>query len=149
MFGNPSLTTRIAIGKTIGLAVGIIGFISMPYFWPEASTMFRWAILLWYVTLGAIVAVFGVYTWNPIFKFSMPWWFMGPWIGAWMNFLLALFIYEDLQAFMLAWPGPDGIITSPFWFSAEGALVGGVIAYLATRFGGEGKECVDEAPPEP
>jgi uncharacterized membrane-anchored protein YhcB (DUF1043 family) len=33
--------------------------------------------------------------------------------------------------------------TSPFWFVAEGAVIGLVIGYVATRFGGEGKEIVD------
>ncbi|MFL2546001.1 MAG: hypothetical protein ACJ0SL_01340 [Candidatus Rariloculaceae bacterium] len=37
----------------------------------------------------------------------------------------------------------DGALTSPFWFAAEGAIIGGIIGYFATRFGGEGKECVD------
>ena len=31
MFGNPSLVTRIAVGKTVGLAFGLIGFLMMPY----------------------------------------------------------------------------------------------------------------------
>jgi len=33
------------------------------------------------------------------------------------------------------------MFTSPLWFSLEGAIIG----YLATRFGGEGKETVEEA----
>jgi hypothetical protein len=31
---------------------------------------------------------------------------------------------------------------SPFWLTAEGAFVGFVIGYFATRFGGEGSETV-------
>ena len=30
MFGNPSLTTRIAIGKAIGFLVGLAGFVFAP-----------------------------------------------------------------------------------------------------------------------
>ena len=47
MFGNPSLVTRIAIGKAVGLAFGLIGFIFLPYFWPEASLLLRVGILFW------------------------------------------------------------------------------------------------------
>lgn len=118
MFGKPSLVTRIAIGKGIGFLVGLIGFISLPLFLPEAGWLIRWGILLWYTTLGAIIGVFGVFTYHPVLKLPMPWWFRAPLLGA------------------------DGILTSPFWFAAEGALVGLVIGYVATRFGGEGKETV-------
>ncbi len=70
MFEKQSLTTRIMVGKGLGLAVGLLGFILMPLFLP----------------------------------------------------------------------GADGILQSPFWIAAEGAIAGFVIGYFATRFGGEGKE---------
>jgi hypothetical protein len=54
------LVTRIAIGKGVGFLVGLIGFIFLPYFLPEAGWLIRWGILLWYTTLGAIIGVFGV-----------------------------------------------------------------------------------------
>ncbi len=72
MFGKPSLVTRIAIGKGIGFLVGLIGFISLPFFLPEAGWLIRWGILLWYTTLGAIIGVFGVFTWHPVLKLPMP-----------------------------------------------------------------------------
>ena len=34
------------------------------------------------------------------------------------------------------------MLTSPFWFALEGALIGLLIGYLATRYGGEGPETV-------
>ena len=34
------------------------------------------------------------------------------------------------------------ILSSPFWFVAEGAMAGLVIGFAATRFGGEGPETV-------
>ncbi len=40
--------------------------------------------------------------------------------------------------------GLNGLLASPFWFVLEGAIVGMIIGYCATRFGGEGKETVDE-----
>jgi len=89
-----------------------------------------------------MIGVFGVFTYHPILKMPMPWWFRAPLIGAWMNFVLVLFAYDDLRAIMVSVFGETGIITSPFWFSAEGAIIGLIIGNLATRFGGEGKETV-------
>ncbi len=68
------MVTRIAIGKDIGFLVGLIGFISLPFFLPEAGWLIRWGILLWYTTLGAII---GVFTWHPVLKLPMPWWMGG------------------------------------------------------------------------
>ena len=144
MFGNPSLVTRIAIGKGIGLVVGLIGFILLPTFWAEADIMLRWGVLLWYITVGAFIGVFGVFTYHPVLKLPMPWWFRAPLIGAWMNFVLVFFAYDTFQAMMISvMRVASGIWTSPFWFVLEGAIIGLIIGYFATRFGGEGKETVD------
>ena len=44
---------------------------------------------------------------------------------------------------MTAWLGTDaGVITSPFWFVLEGAFVGLIIGFVATRLGGEGPQTV-------
>ena len=139
MFENPSLITRIAIGKVIGFLFGLIGFIFLPYFLPESDCLLRWGILLWYTTLGAIIGMFGVFTYHPILKLPFPWWFRAAVVGAWMNFVLTFFAFDAMQAMMFAVFGEDGILTSPFWFTAEGAIVGLIIGYFATRFGGEGK----------
>ena len=144
MFEKPSLVTRIAIGKSIGLLIGLIGFITLPFFLPEAGWLFRWGILLWYTTLGAIIGVFGVFTWHPVLRLPMPWWFRAPLVGAWMNFVLVFFAYAEMQAVMTSLFGAGGRLSSPFWFAAEGAVVGLVIGYVATRFGGEGKETIGE-----
>lgn len=143
MFEKPSLTARIAIGKGIGFLIGLAGFVFLPFFFPEASWLIRWGVLLWYTTVGAIIGVFGVYTWHPILRLPMPWWFRAPVLGAWMNFVLTFFAYDSMQAMMVSMFGEQGIMRSPFWFTAEGAIVGFIIGYFATRFGGEGKEAVD------
>ena len=140
MFGNPSLTTRIAVGKAVGFLFGLAGFIALPFLVPEAGLMIRWGILLWYTTLGAIIGVFGVFTWHPLLKLPMPWWVSAPFLGAWMNFVLVLFIYEMMRGVIISIFGQDGLITSPFWLVAEGALIGFIIGYCATRLGGEGTE---------
>ncbi len=124
MFKNPSLMMRIAIGKSVGLVIGILGFIIMPWFWPDVPTMMQWAILFWYISVGAVIGMFGVFTWHPVLHLPMPWWFRAPFIAAWMNFVLTLFIYDTLQPMMIDYFGINGAFTSPFWFVAEGALVG-------------------------
>lgn len=143
MFGNPSLMTRIAIGKAIGLLFGLAGFILLPFFLPEAGWLLRWGILLWYTTVGAFIGVFGVVTYHPVLKLPMPWWFRAPLIGAWMNFVLTFFAYDVMGDMMASLFGEGGALSSPFWFTAEGAIIGLIIGYFATRFGGEGKATVD------
>ena len=142
MFSNPSLMTRIAIGKSVGFLIGLSAFFFIPYFLGESSWMLRWAFLFWYTTMGAFVGVFGVFTWHPILKLPMPWWFRSTIIGAWMNFVLTLFIYDEMQVYMTTVFGEGGMLSSPFWFVSEGALVGFIMGFLCTRFGGEGVETV-------
>ena len=115
MFGKPSLVTRIAIGKSMGLAFGLIGFLMLPYVLPEADPMMRWGFLLWYRTLGAIIAIFGIFASHPVLQLPLPWWFRAPFIGGWMNFVLTLLMYEDLRDFSLSLFGPGSLFTSPFW----------------------------------
>ena len=143
MFSNPSLTTRMAIGKLLGFAIGLLGFVLLPYFWPEAPIMIRWGVLLWYTTVGAVVGMVGVFTRHPVLKLPMPWWFRAPVIAGWMNFVLTFFAWDVMATMLISMFGPDGLLTSPLWFVLEGAIVGLIIGYLATRFGGEGKAAVD------
>ena len=139
MFGNPSLITRIAIGKGIGFLFGLAGFVLLPYFLPEADWQLRWGILLWYTTIGAIIGVFGVFTYHPVLKLPFPWWFRAPLVGAWMNFVLTFFAHDAMEAMLVSIIGGGNIF---LWFTAEGAVIGLIIGYFATRFGGEGKETV-------
>ncbi len=142
MLEKPSLVTRIAVGKGVGFAVGLIGFLSLPYFVPEAGWLIRWGVLLWYTTLGAIIGMFGVFTTHPVLKLPLPWWVRAPVLGAWMNFVLTFFAYDTMKDMLVVMFGAEGALASPFWFTLEGALVGLLIGYFATRFGGEGKETV-------
>lgn len=143
MLKNPSLATRIAVGKVIGLVIGLVGFFALPQFYPEASWQLRWGILLWYVTMGAIVGVLGVVTRHPVLMLPLPWWVRAPIVGAWLNFVLTFFAYRDMEAVLTATFGAGGAVTSPFWFVLEGAVVATVMGYCATRFGGEGRASVD------
>ena len=146
MFQKPSLMLRIAIGKGVGFLIGLIGLVALPYFVADVDWMTRFGVLFWYATVGAMIGVFGVFTYHPILHLPMPWWFRAPLIGAWMNFVLTLFVYDTFAIWMPEISdvtfGNATLMISPFWFVLEGALVGLLIGYLATRFGGEGKETV-------
>ncbi len=142
MFTKPSLFLRIVIGKSVGFLFGLMGFISIPYFLSAPNALLQWGVLLWYTSIGALIGVFGVFTYHPILKLPMPWWIRGPILGAWMNLVLTFFAYDIMEEMMISIFGESGLMSSPFWFTLEGAIVGLVIGYLATRFGGEGKETV-------
>ncbi len=138
---KPSLLARIAIGKAVGLAVGIIGMLVAPLFFPDVDLMTRIGILLWYPTMGALIGVFGVMNYHPVLHMPMPWWVRAPLVGAWMNFVLVFFAYDTLAVmFEVAMGSP----WSPFWFVLEGAIVGAIIGFFATRFGGEGAELLKQ-----
>jgi len=140
MFGNPSIFTRITIGKGIGFIFGMIGLLSLPYFLPDVGWHFRWGILLWYITFGALIGLAGVITTCPFSNISMSWWLRSMMAGAWLNFVLTFFAYDEMSAMMIALFGVGGVLSSPYWFVLEGVLIGLLIDYFATRFGGEGKE---------
>lgn len=139
---SPSLVRRIAIGKVIGLGFGLVGFFTIPFISADIGIHPRIGVLLWYPTVGAVIGVFGIFTSHPVLKLPMPWWFRAPVIGAWMNLVLTFFAYDTMQTLLLAMFGPAGAMSSPYWFVAEGALIGLIIGYLATRFGGEGTSTI-------
>lgn len=142
MFEFSGVMKRIAVGKLVGFIIGLLGFFLLPYIYPETSSMLKWGVLFWYTTFGAIIAAFGVFTYHPVLKISMPWWFRGPFIGAWLNLVLTFFAYQQFEQIMLAVFGEGGVMQSPFWFVLEGAIFGWLIDYLATKCGGEGEATV-------
>lgn len=138
MISQRNLTYRIGAGKGIGLLIGLMAFISVPYFLSDVPNSFRWAVLLWYPTLGAMVGVFGIYSSHPVLSFKLPWWVRGALIGAWMNFLLTLFMLNEMSAMVAAVMGEYSRYASPYFMVLEGALVGLLIDYILTRVFGDG-----------
>ena len=143
MATQPSLTRRIIIGKTIGLAFGLAGFLLLPLFDPQVGWLLRWGILFWYTTLGAILGMFGVMTRSPVIEFPLPWALRGIFIGAWMNFMLTFFVDDTLAVMMASVFGQGSLLSSPWWIVLEGAVIGLIIEFFATRWGGEGPETAE------
>jgi hypothetical protein len=139
MFSKPSILTRITVAKLIGLLLGVIGFFAAPAFGIDDMRL-RIGILFWYLIVGAFIGMAGVFTWHPMLKMKMPWWFMGPWIGAWMNFVLIMMTWEIFAPLMA--DGRFWGFTSPWWCVVEGAIVGLLIGGLTSWIGGEGPETV-------
>ncbi|MFT7571524.1 MAG: hypothetical protein ACI9JL_002566 [Paracoccaceae bacterium] len=143
MADHPSIIVRIAIGKAIGFAVGLAGFIALPFLVPDISWQLRWGILFWYTTVGAIIGVFGIFSRHPVLMVPMPWWIRAPLIGGWMNFVLMFFAYEQMKVILIALFGVGSTLNSPLLFVLEGVVVGALIGWCATRIGGEGPDTVD------
>lgn len=132
---TPSFVKRLGLAKLFGFIVGMLAFIFISLLWPDETLMFRIGFLFWYLTLGAVIGLFGVLDFHPALKLRMPFWVRGPWVGAWFNFVLVFLLHDKLlQPFALF-----GISLNPFWLVLEGAVVGLLIDWLATKFGGEGK----------
>lgn len=132
---SASLFVRIAIGKSVGFILGLIGFVLMPYWLgPEIDAHLRWGVLLWYTTLGAIIAAFSPFHYHPFLKITLPWWVLAPLVGAWMNFLLALMAFDSLKKIMVQLSGEQGFFQSPYWISTEGAIAGIIIGFFIHRF---------------
>ena len=130
------LIKRIAIWKSIGFIFWLAAFYIMPLFFPEASSMLSWAIFLWYITLWAIIWVFGVWNNIPIFKITVPYWLRWIWIWGWMNFILALFMFDNLTWLMA---GTYMEWWSPFRIVLEWAVFWLIVDTITTKKVWEGK----------
>ncbi len=68
----------------------------------------------------------------------MPFWFRGIFFGGWLNLVVTWLAYDQLAALMAGMSEPWNLLQSPYWFAAEGAVIGLIIDAVATRFGGGG-----------
>lgn len=129
----------VAIGKLIGFLVGLAGFFMLPELLPDAPARLHWGILLWYVTFGAVVGAFGTSPQPEFIPVRLPWWLRAPLIGAWLDFVLTFFAWDQMKSLLVAFYGGTGPLTSPWWFALEGAIIGLLIGYVATKLGKSGQ----------
>jgi len=113
------LLNRIALWKLLGFIFWLWAFFIMPIFFTEATSMLSWAILLWYITMWSFIWLIGVFTEHPLCKKKIPSWIRWLYIWAWMNFVLALFMFDSLSLLMIdtafEWLSPFRIIIE-WWF---------------------------------
>ena len=136
---NDRFLKRMVVSKGLGLFFGLLGFFFiMRVLGPESTSHLQWGILLWYATFGAIIGISGIFDRHPYFGFPMPFYFRGAFLGAWLNFVLAVFLLDEMSEIMIASGFPENI--SPLVYAPlEGAALGILIDWAATKWGGEGK----------
>mgnify|MGYP006939811604 CR=1 FL=1 len=131
------LANRLAIAKTIGFVFWLLGFFLMPVVFNETDLMLRFAFLAWYTTFWVIIWLFWIMKKHPVINMPTPFWFRWIFMWAWLNFVLALFMYDRL---VLLIQGTTWEWMSPFWIILEWLVIWLIIDYFATKFGWEGKE---------
>ena len=129
------LLNRIALWKTIGFVFWLAAFCIMPFYFTEATPMLQWGLFLWYITLWSFIWWFGVWTKHPLFPVNYIFrWIL---IWAWMNFVLALFMYDNLVVLMAS---TDFAWWSPFWIVLEWAFFWLIADFITTKKFWDGKE---------
>ncbi|MEM6973500.1 MAG: hypothetical protein AAF577_11905 [Pseudomonadota bacterium] len=144
MHSAPTLLTRVAVAKMVGLMIGLVGFLLIPLIVPEAPSAARWGVLLWYPTMGVVIAMLEVLDNADMLPWRISWWLRGAIVGAWFNFLSVMVGGEFMHTFVENLLGIEGPAALAYLFVPEGAAAGTVIAYLVMRFGGEGRSFGDD-----
>jgi hypothetical protein len=135
------IVNRIVIWKTIWLIFGGIGFIVLPMVvsW-EADLLLRFAILMWYISVWAIVWVFWIFDKHPIFNFKIKWYYRWLFIWAWLNLVLILFMHDNL-ILLIQWTCMEWY--SPWWMITEWMVFWLIADFFATKFAWEWKTTLD------
>lgn len=144
MLQKPSLLLRTATGKSVGFIVGLIVFFIVPMITPEISLLFRWGLVFYLTLMGGFIGILGVMTYHPVLHMPLPWWVRGPMVGGFMMLILWMLAQTELDAMAIAMFGENSIFSSGVWSIIDGLVLGALMSFLATRFGGEGKETVGQ-----
>jgi hypothetical protein len=137
MFQLHSIAGRILIGKSVGFLVGLLSFFFLPNLGMEHELLFRLGLWVFYALFGVTIGLAGVLTVHP-FGFRLYFWMRGAVLGTVFHLMLVLLAYDAMMSIMLhpafAWLP----LTSPFWIVLDGAILGMIMAALATKIVGEG-----------
>jgi hypothetical protein len=138
MFQLHSVTGRIAIGKGIGLIVGIVSMTFLPSFGFSVFSMFGFGTLLVFVLMGAMIGFMGQFDRHPVLDFKMTWWMRGAVVGFVFMLMYILLSYASLETIMqsniVSWMG----LSSPFWALIDGVIIGALMGFIETKVAGDG-----------
>ena len=128
------LLRRIAIGKSFGMLLGLLCLFlishDMPEIWSLSHPLF-WTILVNRIMIGVMVALMGIIVIYPIINIRLYPAIRGAFVGSVVSLDIAIPI---LMA-------PD--MQFAFWATiVAGALYGGIIDVIATKYAGEGKTLI-------
>lgn len=124
---------RIIIGKTLGGLIGGLGWVMLTLLDVDVTTRFKVALLLWYMLLGAVVAMQSMLSYHSILKVELPWWLGATVIGAWLNLILLLFIEPQIIDVSRSLFENVTWLHSSLWFVVEGGLIGWFIGLAVLR----------------
>ena len=113
-------------------------FFLIPALGVDVSLEFRWGLLLFYTFFGVFVGFFGLLDKHPLLDFKMPFWFRGILMGVFMHLLLILLAYDQMNAFMAMDMVQSMGLISPYWALIDGAILGFLMDFVATKHAGEG-----------
>lgn len=138
------LLVRLTVAKLLGFIAGLVCFFLLPKLIPGASLFFLIGMLLWFTLFGAIIGLVGIMDKHPLWDwFKMPFWFRGTYVGAFMNLVIVFLAYDQFAVLMGNYElAQTWGMSSPFWFVLDGAILGLLIDWIATKYGGEGKALV-------
>jgi len=134
---NAPLVTRAGWGKAIGFLIGLFGVIVLVSALPEIGVRVWLGILFYYITLGLIVVVLSVDMQHPLLPWELKWWFVGTLTGAWMTFVLMLFIGDGYEELLSASDSVLRHFASPLWLVLDGAVAGLIVSALVHRIVGD------------
>ncbi len=140
-----SIMKRLLAGKLLGLIIGAVIFMAIPALAPESDLILRFGVWGWYVLLGSVIALCGIFVEYPWLKFRLAPLFRGAMIGFFLNLILGLLIHDEIVAAFVDYPNFVISYTYPVvQVALEGLIWGAFIDWICTRFGGEGKDLVKE-----
>jgi len=136
-----SLTLRIALGKLFGAAIGGIIFLALPVLSTDIDLALRFGMWGWYILLGAVIGMSGIYTTHPVLKMRMPSLLRGAMIGFGMNLVLGALIFSHMNAAFANYSDFQFSTSMPIiQVAIEGLIWGALIDWLITFYAGDGKD---------
>ena len=129
----PPIIAGITLAKAVAFLAGIIVFLLLPKFVPEIDPIARWALLFWYPTIAGIAAASNIAELIDIKFMRWQWWQRSVLIGAWLNLIVTLFASDTMQDYSMLVHLSFGMLSSQFWFVADGAIVGLIAGFASTR----------------